>query len=52
MVIKFQKTFDYCFYISIGYKSELFSSSHFITWGTEYYDKEGVIEFATMKYLF
>ena len=51
MSIYFQNKLNKRFYITFGSESEIHSQICLISWGTEYFDKQGNVEFATMSYI-
>lgn len=52
MHITFQRSKDRAFYIDLGFKCGIFRQIHLISWGWEYYSKNGDIEYATYKGIF
>ena len=51
MTIYFQNKKDRRFYITFGLESELHSQICLVSWGTEYFDEFGNVEYASMSYI-
>lgn len=51
MTIYFQNKKSKRFYITFGLESEIHSQICLVSWGTEWFDEFGNVEFASMSYI-